>query len=120
MIHFLDEPAAKSFAISSPMAVHFSSLKRHRCCLIGLEPDLIFKACWATSLGMLGMSGGIHAKMSLLARRKSMKALSYLGESVVPMSTFLSLELSGMMRISLTLPASSKEAQGRQSRGGST
>jgi hypothetical protein len=28
--------------------------------------------------------------------------------------------LSGMMRISLTLPASSKEAQGRQSRGGST
>ena len=80
-------PATKSFAISSPMALHFSSSKRHRRCFIGLEPGLIFKVCSVTSLEMLGMSKGLHAKMSLLARRKSTSALSYSEESVVPMCT---------------------------------
>ena len=59
-------PVANSFAISSPMALHFSSLKRRRRCFTGLEPGWIFKVCSATSLGMPGISEGFHAKMSLL------------------------------------------------------
>ena len=47
------------------------------------------------------MSEGLHAKMSLLARRKSTSALSYFEESVVPMRTTLPLELLGSMRTSL-------------------
>jgi hypothetical protein len=38
-------PAAKSLAISSSIALRFFLLKQHRCCLTGLEPCLIFKAC---------------------------------------------------------------------------
>ena len=82
-------PTAKSFVISSPMALRFSSLKRCRRCFTGLDPGPIFKACSTTSLGMPGMSKGFHAKMSLLARRKSTSVLSYLEESVVPMRTTL-------------------------------
>jgi hypothetical protein len=47
-----------------------------------------------TSLGMRGISEGFHVKISLLARRKSMSVLSYLGESAVPTHTFLSAEFS--------------------------
>jgi hypothetical protein len=54
--------AAKSLAIASPMANRFSSSKQHRHCLTGLEPGLIFKACSVTSLGMLGISEGFHAR----------------------------------------------------------
>ena len=82
-------PAAKSFAISSSMALHFSSSKQHRRCFTGLEPGLIFKACSVTSLGMPGMSEGLHTKMSLLAQSKLTSVLSYLEESVVPMCTTL-------------------------------
>jgi hypothetical protein len=84
--------ATKSFVISSPMSLRFFSSKRRRCYLIGLEPGLIFKVCLANSLGMPGMSEGFHAKISLLARRKSMSVLSYLEESVTPMRTTLSSE----------------------------
>ena len=63
----LMNPAAKSFKISSPMALCFPSSKRHRCYFTGLEPGLIFEVCLATSLGMLSMSEGFHTKMSLLA-----------------------------------------------------
>ena len=54
-----------------------------------------------TSLGMPDMSNGFHAKMSLLAQRKSMSVLSYSEESVVPIHTILHLELLGSMRIPL-------------------
>ena len=47
------------------------------------------------------MSEGLHAKMSLLARRKPTSALSYLEESVVLMCTTLPLELLVSMRTSL-------------------
>ena len=84
-------PTTKRFAISSPMALRFSSLKRRRHCFTGLEPSLIFKACSVTSLEMPGMSEGFHAKMSLLAQRKSTSTLSYSKENVVPMRTTLPL-----------------------------
>ena len=50
---------------------------------------------------MPGISEGFHAKMSLLSRRKSTSALSYSGESAVPIRTFLPSELLGSKRTSL-------------------
>ena len=97
----LMNPVAKSFAISSLMALCLPSLKRRRRCFTSLEPDLIFKVCSATSLEMSGMSEGFHAKMSLLVWRKSTSVLSYSEESVVPMRTTLPLEQLGSMRTSL-------------------
>jgi hypothetical protein len=41
------------------------------------------KACLVTSLGMLGMSEGLHANISTLARRKSTSTASYLMSRVV-------------------------------------
>ena len=55
------------------------------------------------------MSEGFHVKISQLARRKSMSALSYLAKSVVSMRTTLSSELLGFMRTSLTPSTSSKD-----------
>ena len=97
--------AIKSFAISSQMALRLSSSKRCRRCFTGLEPGLIFKVCSVTSLGMPSMFEGFHAKMSLLARRKSMSVLSYSEESVVPMRTTWPLETLGSMRTSLVPPS---------------
>ena len=64
----------------------------------------------ATSLGMPGISEGSHAKMSLLSRRKSMSALSYSEESMVPMCTILPSELLGSMRTSLEPSADSNDS----------
>ena len=111
--------ATKSFAISSLMALHFSSSKRHRCCFTGLEPSLIFKACSVTSLEMPGMFEGFHAKMSLLVRRKSTGVLSYSEESVVPMHTTLPLEPLVSMRTSLTPSIGSKDPADRLGSGAS-
>jgi hypothetical protein len=82
-------PVAKSFEISSPMALCFSSSKRCRHYLTGLEPILIFKACSVTFLGMPSMSEGFHMKMSLFVWRKSTSALSYFRERLAPMRTTL-------------------------------
>jgi hypothetical protein len=70
-------------------------LKRRSRCFTGLEPGLIHKACSVTSFRMPDMSEGFHAKMSFFVRRKSMSALSYLGDRVAPMHTTLSGALSG-------------------------
>ena len=109
MVYFPDESAANSFAISSPMALRFSSSKWHRHCFTSLEPRWIFKVCSVTSLGMPGISEGFHAKMSLLSRRKSTSALSYSEERVVPMRTILPSELLGSMRTSLKPSADSND-----------
>ena len=90
--------ATKSFAISSPMALRFSSSKRRKRCFTSLESGWIFKACSVTSLGMPGISEGFHTKMSLLSRRKSTSALSYSEESATPMCTILPSELLRSMR----------------------
>ena len=102
-------PTAKSFVISSPMVLHFPLSKRCRRYFIGLEPGQIFKVCSVTSLGMPSMSEGFHAKMSLLAQRKSTSALSYLEESVVPMRTVFTLVLPRTMRTSLEPSVGSKD-----------
>jgi hypothetical protein len=57
-------PAAISLWISSPMALHFSSSNRRRGCFMGRAPARISSECSATSLGMPGMSKGLHAKTS--------------------------------------------------------
>ena len=116
----LMNPAAKSFAISSPMALCFPSSKRCRRCFTGLEPRQIFKACSVASLGMPSMSEGFHAKMSLLARRKPMSALSYSEESVVPMRTVLPSALSGSTSTSLKPSTSSKDPVDRLGSGASS
>ena len=68
-----------------------------------------FKVCSVTSLGMPGISEGLHGKMSLLSWRKPMSALSYSEESVVPMRTVLPSELLGSMRTSLKPSADSND-----------
>ena len=113
-------PATKSFVISSPMALRYSSSMRCRRYFIGLEPSLIFKVCLVTSLGMPGMSEGFHAKMSRLAWRKSTSVLSYMEESVLPMRTTLPSELLGSMRTSLTPSMGSKNLTDRLELGGSS
>jgi hypothetical protein len=61
---------AKSLWISSPMFLCVSLSNQGRCCLTGLELARISKECSATSLGMLGMSEGLHTNTIALARRK--------------------------------------------------
>ena len=94
-------PSAKSFTISSPIILCFSSSKRHRHYFTGLELGLIFKACLVTSLKTPSMSKGLHAKISLLARRKSASVLSYFEESMVPMHATLPSKPLGSMRTSM-------------------
>jgi hypothetical protein len=60
---------ARSFLISSPIALRLSSLKRRSHCFTGLEPCLMFKECSVTFLGMPGMSEGLHTKTLMFTRR---------------------------------------------------
>ena len=113
-------PVAKSFAISTLMALRFTSSKRCRRCFTSLDPSLIFKACSATSLRMPGMSEGFHPKISLLARMKSMSAISYSEESMVPMRTTLPSELLGSMRTSFAPSMGSKDPVDHLGSGGSS
>jgi hypothetical protein len=73
----LTKPAVKSFSNSSPMVLRFSSLKRRRPCLTGLDPGFMLRVCSETSQKMPDMSVGLHTKMALLHRRKSMSLPSY-------------------------------------------
>ena len=85
----LMKPAANSLAISSPMALRLLSSKRRSRCWTGLDPGKMRSSCSATSLGMQGMSDGFQAKVSLLVRRKSTSASSYLAGSWEPICTIL-------------------------------
>jgi hypothetical protein len=64
--------------------------------------------CSVTSLGMPGMSEGLHAKISAFARRKSTSTASYLGSSSEPILTFLPASLLGSRETDLTASAGSK------------
>ena len=101
-------PAASSLWISSPMAQRFSSSNRRRRCFTGLEPARISKECSATSLGMPGMSEGLHANMSVFARRKSTSTTSYLGSRLELILNALPLEVPGSRKTSLVSTAGSK------------
>jgi hypothetical protein len=53
------------------------------------------KECSATSLGMPGMSEGLHVNMSLFTWTKSTSTASYLESRAVPTRTVLPSELLG-------------------------
>jgi hypothetical protein len=95
---------------SSPIALHFSSLKRRRRCFNGYNPSLMFNLCSATSLEIPFMSEGFYANTSRFALRESMSALCYLGSSVVPIR---SVRLSSETITSFTSFAGSKEQVAR-------
>jgi hypothetical protein len=82
----------------------FSSLG----CFTGRAPARISSECSATSLGMPGMSEGLHAKTSAFARRKSTSTASYLGSSSEPIRTCLQASLLGSRATDLTASAGSK------------
>ena len=77
-------PAARSRAISYPIAFLLSSLTRRRNCLTDFSFGSVFRWCSASSLGTPGMSEGFHAKMSRFSWRNSMSALSYLSDNPAP------------------------------------
>ena len=66
------------------------------------------KECLATSLGMLGMSKGLHANTSAFAWRKSTSTTSYLGSRVELILNTLPSNTSGLRKMSLVSSASSK------------
>src|ERR1041385_4695582 len=82
-------PAACSFAISSPISLLLSSEKRLRGCLTGFDPGRMCSLCSASSLGTPGMSCGDHAKMCRYSQRNSTSSLSYLSLSPAPTTTNL-------------------------------
>jgi hypothetical protein len=55
-----------------------------------------FKCVLSQLPGTLGMSNGLHAKVSALSLWKLVSANSYLGSRLAPMTTFL--DASGMLR----------------------
>jgi hypothetical protein len=101
-------PAAISLWTSSPMALRFSSSKRRRCCFTGQASARISSECSTTSLGMPGMSEGLHAKVSAFARRKSTSTAPYFGSSLEPIRTCLQASLLGSRATDLTASAGSK------------
>jgi hypothetical protein len=101
-------PAAISLWISSPMALLFSSSNRRRGCLTGQAPARMSSECSATSLGMPGMSEGLHVKTSAFAWRKSTSTASYLGSSPEPIRICLEASLLGSRGMALTVSAGSK------------
>jgi hypothetical protein len=75
---------------------------------MGRAPARMSSECSVTSLGMPGMSEGLHAKISAFAQRKSTSTASYLGSSSEPILTFLLASLLGSREKDLTASASSK------------
>jgi hypothetical protein len=100
--------AAISLWISSPIALCFSSLNRRRDYLTGRAPARISSECSATSLGMSGMSEGLHAKASTFARRKSTSTASYLGPSPEPIRICSEALPLGSRGTTLTVSTGSK------------
>jgi hypothetical protein len=66
------------------------------------------KECSATSLGMSGMSEGLHANISAFARSKSTSTASYLGSSSELTFNVLSLKPLGSRGVDLTASTGSK------------
>ena len=66
------------------------------------------KECSATSLGMPGMSEGLHANTSTFAWRKSMSTASYLGSRLELILNALPSEASGSRKTSLVSSTGSK------------
>jgi hypothetical protein len=69
---------------------------------------LMSSECSTTSLGIPGMSKGLHAKTSAFAQSKSTSTASYLGSSSEPIQTFLLASLLGLRGTDLTASAGLK------------
>jgi hypothetical protein len=76
--------------------------------MTGRAPTRMSSECSATSLGMPGMSEGLHAKTSAFARSKSTSTASYLGSSSEPIRTCLEASPLGSRGTDLTVSAGSK------------
>jgi hypothetical protein len=90
------------------MALRFSSSNQRRGCFTGRAPARISSECLATSLGMPGMSEGLHAKTSAFVRRKSTSTASYLGSSLALIRICLEASLLGSRGTDSTASAGSK------------
>jgi hypothetical protein len=90
------------------MALHLSSSNRRRGCLTGRALARMSSECSATSLGMPGMSEGLHEKTSAFARRKSTSTASYLESSLEPIRNCLEASPLGSRGTDLTVSAGSK------------
>jgi hypothetical protein len=75
---------------------------------MGQASARISSECSVTSLGMPGMSEGLHAKTSAFVRRKSTSTASYLGSSSEPIRICLEALLLGSRGTDLTVSAGSK------------
>jgi hypothetical protein len=100
--------ASFSLWISSLIALRFSPLNQHRGYLTGRAPARISNECSTTSLGMPGMSEGLHAKTSAFARRKSTSTAPYLGSSPEPIRICLEALPLGSRGTTLTVSTGSK------------
>ena len=76
--------------------------------MTGLEFGRISREYSATSLGMPGISEGLHAKISALARRKSKSTTSYLLLRVALIFSVLPSGVFGLRGTSLVPSAGSK------------
>ena len=96
LVHLLDDHPSLEL-VEAPQAL----LDR-----LGVRQDI--KGCSTTSLGMPGMSEGLHAKMSALARRKSTGTTSYLLSRVVLIFSALPSGVFGSRATFLVPSAGSK------------
>ena len=82
MIHLLDKSGRQKFRNLFADGPALLFVEAPQTLLHRLGVGRISRECSATSLGMPGMSKGLHAKMSALARRKSTSTTSYLSSRV--------------------------------------
>ena len=108
MEYFLDESCRQKFLqlLADRPALELVEASQALLHRLGVGSNI--KGVLGTSLGMLGMSEGLHAKMSALARRKSMSTTSYLLSRVALTCNALSSERFGSRGTFLIPSAGSK------------
>jgi hypothetical protein len=89
LISLMNPTFSKQLSLAT-IALRFGSSNLRRCCFIGHALGSTFNACSMSSLGMLGMSYGHHAKISQCSQRNSMSAPSYAGSKSTTMDVVLS------------------------------
>lgn len=83
----LIKPVLSSLSNSDLIASRRSGENLCNFCFTGTLSSRRASLCTVTSLGTAGMSDACHANTSVFARRKAMRAFSYLGSEVSPMKT---------------------------------
>jgi hypothetical protein len=108
MEYFFDEPCSHYLVDLLAYGSALFFIKTAQVLFHGWAPAWMSSECSATSLGMPGMSEGLHAKISAFVRRKLTSTASYLGSSSEPILTFLLASLLGSRETDLTTSAGSK------------